>query len=290
MVVGAIIDIVCDGNAQIGLGHIRRCQTLARQLEQNGAVVRLRVLSQDPFMSLPVGKVSDPVAQVLVIDVPYWPSRWVDVAREAGTIVVGLDWFGAIAVDVNIVIYPHREVRSRVASHVGVSFVMLRDEITSPPNRRTLNGSTNVLVLLGGGDFLGQGHISAQRLTEAGLNVTLVQGPLARDQSLAAGYKVFVNPPDLPDLLLQCDWTVTNGGTSMFESLYSHKPTYVLPQTEAEERVSASLAHTGALLGVGLSNLRAFSQGELHRAHKCCHGVIDGVGVRRVAQLVCECL
>jgi spore coat polysaccharide biosynthesis predicted glycosyltransferase SpsG len=205
-------------------------------------------------------------------------------AQSRGQCAVCLDWFGATVPDVNIVIYPHEEVRALRRSYVGLDYVLVRDEIASLP--RGTGAGQGVLVVLGGGDVRGAGHDVAGRISQWGLDVTLVQGPLASDTRPARDYRVLVDPPGLPQLYATCLWAVTNGGGCMFEAMCAGKAAVALPQTPAEERVAAWALQQGGLLGIGVEALRNFTADEVAPIGTCGAALVDGRGAQRISEII----
>lgn len=278
------VDLYCDGGPVIGYGHVRRAGTLAARLARDGVAVRLAGLSAAASRLLPTPTGPEDEAGVVVFDAPGGLDDAIARAQSRGRRTVALDWFGATVPDVNIVIFPHQEVRALRSSYVGLDYVLLRDEVASLP-RDTREGR-GVLVILGGGDVQGMGHDVAGRLSAQGLDVTLVQGPLARDIRPAREYRVLVDPPDLPELYAQCRWAVTNGGGCMLEAMCVGKAAVALPQTDAEARLAGWLQQQGALLGTGLQALRDFSWGEIAVVAARGKELVDGRGAQRVSEIV----
>lgn len=289
----ALVEIICDAGPQIGFGHLRRCQTLAQQLTLHGINANLRCLSDEgeklSLRDMPCEKKID----LTVLDVPFSSQGLLDNIRRTSPMLVGLDWFGEDPVDVNIVIFEHSSAKAIESVYVGWNFVMIRPEIAVLALDEPPTDSQSVLVFLGGGDLLGQSGAAAQTLAESGLKVTLVLGPLAKSRQTSILHKdieVRVNPQELPELLARSDWTVSNGGTCMFESLCLGKPAYVLPQTEAERRVSLSIDAHEALLGLGFSGLKPFELNVLQTVAERGRGLIDGRGAERVSRILQELL
>lgn len=282
----SLIEIVCDGNAQLGYGHIRRALTLARRLEQDGMNVRLVALSEGAQRLLPAGDKPSGDAQVVVFDAPTGIDECMQRAQAAGQTTVALDWFGDIVPDVNIAVFPHGEVRAARQKFAGFDYILLREDIVLLPRVAASGEARRVLLVIGGGDLLGQGHAAASLLGAAGLEVTLVQGPLARDTHPDASYRVVVDPPDLPQLMNACDWAVTNGGSCYFEMLSLGKPAYVLPQTDAELKIAQFGRDQGAVLGVGIEDLRPFDPPELAPVAMRGPVLVDGRGSERVSAII----
>jgi spore coat polysaccharide biosynthesis predicted glycosyltransferase SpsG len=277
------IELVCDGSHSIGYGHVRRTLTLAEALRRDGRRVRVRGMSHQAQSLLPSKIAQEDDAAVVVFDAPAGVDPWIRRARDAGQVVVALDWFGEVEPDVAIVVYPHHLVRARQRSYVGLEYQMIRAEITE--QHRCLEGE-GVVVMLGGGDVRGQGHLAAGHLANQGLRVSLIQGPLATDCEPKVQYEVLVDPHDLPARLASSAWVVTNGGSSMFEAMYLSKAVVALPQTDAEKILATFALERGALLGIGLKYLRRYDREELHPTALRAAALIDGRGAQRVAEIV----
>ena len=281
-----LVEIYCDGSAKVGYGHIRRCRTLATQLHRDGVDVCILGLSEEARRLLPEPRCTGRLASVQVFDSPCNIDDMLRSAQLHGQITVALDWFGEVIPDVNIVVYPNGEVRGIKEVHIGFEYILLREEIVLRRQTLATYSAKCVLVVLGGGDLLNQGHEVSRRLCEHGLDVTLVQGPLAKNRDTGDGYRVLIDPTDLPQLLAACDWAVTNGGGCLFEAMCMGKAAYVFPQTEAEENIARFAETRGAILGVGSANLRAFGYAELGVVAERGANLVDGLGGSRVSSII----
>ena len=280
-----LVEICCDGNQQIGYGHIRRSSALAVQLKKEGLAVKLTGLSEEVKKLLPVTKEYNQQPSIVVFDSLEGIDQQIQKAQTEGKIAVTLDWFGDTMPDVNIVIYPHNEVCAKKEKYIGFEYIMLRDEILKVERSQSSNDQ-HVLVCLGGGDLLGQTYEAAVTLRNKGLTVTAVQGPLAKSSIPDGGIHTLVNPPDFPLLLANCGWAVTNGAGCFFEAMYLGKAAFVLPQTEMEIRIADYANERGALLGMGMENLRVFSVDELQKVAEQGKKLVDGRGAERIAAII----
>lgn len=280
-----MIFIYCDGNSTIGYGHLRRALTLAESLRPS---VDVRIIGLSDVANQIIGR-SDCYnhdSQVVIFDTPYPIDDELRRAAEQGKRTVTLDWFGETAPDVNIVIYPHADIHANEKVYVGFEYILIRKEIALLRRAPFIKSAENVVVFLGGGDLLNQGHEAALRLSQQGLDVTLIQGPLALNRSYGKGYRVFVNPENLPQLLAECDWAVTNGGGCMFEMMCIGKAVFVLPQTEAEMKLAHFAKERGAVLGIGLEGLRKFDCSRLGEVAERGTHLVDGRGADRISTIV----
>lgn len=285
-----IVEIICDGNQQIGLGHIRRSLALAASLRKENIPVNLVGFSEEARKWLPSGEPPSNKTDILVFDVAEGIESAINNAKQEGQTTVTLDWFGNAVPDINIVVYPHSEVKALKEKYIGFEYIILREEIRKLSPGTPTDKTSNVLICLGGGDLLGQGFDTALSLKRKGFNVILVLGPLAKNIPGNHEFTVLVNPPDFPQLLAGCDWAVTNGGGCLFEALYLGKKVYVLPQTEWEMRIAAFVKNKGGVLGIGYDTLKNFSVQELLTAIEKKEKIIDGHGAERITAIIKELL
>jgi len=281
-----LVEIFCEGSEKVGYGHIRRSSTLAKRLEVDGIDVRLSGLSGAASRLLPTPKHTGRAAEVVIFDALVGIGDQIRTAQDRGQITVTLDWFGQPIPDVNIVVFPHDEVRATRAAYIGFEYILVREEIASLHSTQRTERAIRVLVVLGGSDFLGQGHDVSRHLEDRGFEVTLVQGPLAKATVAGSGYRVLVNPSELPQLLTSCDWMVTNGGGCLFEALCVGRPAFVLPQSEAEMKIALYAQERGAVLGIGLSSLREYHPVELEPVAETGLKLVDGRGAERVSAII----
>lgn len=286
MKVRPMVEIFCEGNDSVGFGHVRRASTLAAQLERNGLDVRIAGLSIEAQRLLPAPKFAKSSASIHIFDSPYSIDDEILASHASGHITVALDWFGETLPDVNIAVYPHSEVLGVRRGYVGFEYILIREEMTLLHRTPVTQSTKRVLVFLGGGDLLNQGHETSRRLIQQGFEVTLVQGPLAVNKNAGDGYQVLINPPDLPQLLAASDWAVTNGGACLFEAMCLGKAAFVLPQTEAEMKIARFVEEREAVLGVGLDRLHEFHSAELRTVAEKGYNLVDGRGAERVSEII----
>jgi spore coat polysaccharide biosynthesis predicted glycosyltransferase SpsG len=280
------IDILCDGNGKVGFGHIRRSLTLATQLKRDGLIVRLIGLSKTSSAILPsiVSDNSELVATI--IDYPFDINEKIGRLISPRCLTLALDHFGSFIPDINIAVYAHKELRAFQTSYVGLEYVLIREEIVQFRSSRPSSCENRVMVMIGGADILGHGHLAAQTLAKLGYDVTLILGPFSSSYIQSSTYKVFINPTNLPKIFANCDWAVTSGGGSLFEGICLGKAVHVLPQTEAEIRIAEFINSQGGILGIGLNSLRRYDYAELNKVGKNAYLLIDGLGAHRVSKIV----
>lgn len=281
-----VVEIVCDGNAKIGFGHIRRSMTLAEQLTRDGVDVRIVGLSEASRYHLGSVRNAKGKAPIRIFDTPDLTDREILSTQARGQIAVTLDWFGHALPDINIVIYPHNEVKALKQYYVGFDYIMIRSDVLALRSLKLVDRTDEVLIVLGGADLLGQGHSAANRLAQKSFRVTLVQGPLSKNRSIASNYAVAVNPINLPNLMRNCSWAVTNGGSCLFEAMCLGKATLVLPQTPAEQRIADFVQAKDSILGIGLEISSSFTAAQLNAVGERARKAVDGLGASRVSSIV----
>lgn len=280
------VDILCDGNDKVGFGHIRRSLTLAAQLESEGALVRVIPLSVESRAMLPATTPDAAEPTITIFDSPFDVGENIRRLSDQRRLSIALDYFGSAVPDVNIAVYAHQEVRAVRANFVGFEYILIRDEIRLLRGAQISGRASRVMVMVGGGDILGHGHIAARTLAAAGCNVTLVQGPFSVFVDPCPSFAVRTNPSDLPELFAGCDWAVTSGGGSLFEGLCLGKAIHVLPQTDAEMRIAQYVDSREGLLGIGLASLRPYTVLEVAKVAEKGGHLVDGFGARRVSEIV----
>jgi len=286
----SFVEIFCDGNPIIGFGHIRRSIALANFLTKQNIFVKLSGLSEDATKYLPQSDYVTGKAQICIFDSMIGIDSRIAEAKKKGKITVTLDWFGDTVADINIVVFPHQEVKALKMSYVGFENIIIRDEILSLKPKKKNTGWQNVIVSIGGADLLKQSYQVAEFLCNRDFKVTVVQGPLTNPNLTTKSFHVLHNPDNFPEILNSCDWAVTNGGGCLFETLFLGIPSFVLPQTPFEWRIANFAAKKNAILGAGIENIRDFSNEEFEVVSKNGMNLIDGQGLRRIYNIIKELL
>ena len=285
-----LIQIFCDGNKEIGFGHIRRSSALAAYLCNQNIPAVLTGLSKDSEALLPKNFFSDAMVKVVVFDSMSGIDDLILSFQKKRIKTVTLDWFGNIVSDINIVVFPHQEVKALSKSYVGLENIIIRDQILSLKRMPLSGSSRNVLISLGGGDLLGQSFNAAEVLSTQGFDVTIIKGPLAKIDQNKCNFPVLLNPSNFPEILNSCDWAVTNGGGCFFEALYLGKPTFVLPQTDMELKIALYAKQFDAILGMGMETLDNINQTKFETVSQSGMKLIDGNGLSRIASIIKELL
>jgi len=286
------IELVCDGGARYGVGHVRRSLTLTRELIRRGNTVQFYAASehgQQLLSNINISNPSDLTPALRVLDFPYPIEEWVGYNDSIPT--VALDYFGEKIIDLVISVYEHRIPVPCGRRLSGLEYALIRPEITLIAKHYHVSSGA-VLVMIGGSDINQDGARVAEKLVQFGVKVQLIRGPgVEKDYQLSSeSISVLHVPDDIERRMASCAWAVTNGGSSMMEMMCLGKAVHVVPQTEAELHLAEIVLEKGAVLGIGLNNLKFPSQREIEQVGQCAKGIVDGFGVKRVADLIEGCI
>lgn len=286
MISALLVEVFCDGNAEIGYGHVRRSISLAAYLASKDIAVRITGLSIASKQMVSGLFGFDGVSNISIFDSPNAIDNEIEKASKNDNVTVTLDWFGNYLPDINIAVYPHHQVRSTRKSYMGFDYIIIRDDILSAGPQAPSKVMNNVVVCLGGGDLLGQGYETARMLSYKGYQVTLIQGPLAKLETSSHQFKVLANPMNYAEVIIKADWLVTNGGSSLFEAMYLGKPTFVLPQTDMEIIIANYAKEHQAIIGMGIESLSQLKKIEVEKICKNAKSLVDGRGLEKITAII----
>jgi hypothetical protein len=256
---------------------------MIRELSSRGHDVSSFPLSAEASSLCSIKAGAPERAEVVLLDVPYRGDEAVCLAHKKGAKVVALDYEGSVAPEVAISLQVRPGMPSSTRSYTGIDYAIIRREIRKAKAAKC-RGS-EVLVVIGGGDFEGLSDKIASRLSATPLCV--IQGPAGGViRSERENVRILRSPPDLPHLMPRCSWAVTSGGTAMLEMLFLGKATHVVPRTDAEMVFARGFLEQGALLGVGLEGLNEPSPASINRCEELGPLLVDGCGAERIAQTV----
>ncbi|MCW9034171.1 MAG: hypothetical protein OQJ97_08110 [Rhodospirillales bacterium] len=279
------VEVITDGGASYGMGHVRRSATLAWTLKRKGYFARVRCISDIDISALPKMPCDEGKADGMIIDLPYEGDRWLTEAIESGIKVLALDYRGIATPDAMIAIVDRGNTPDCPCRLFGLDYAIIRDDVRklSPSDQ-----GEGVVVSIGGGDLLGLGEeIAATLSLQQNNQVTLIEGPLVKSTSVNdSGYIKLRNPDDLALRIAGCNWAVTNGGATMMEMMCLGKAVHVVPQTKQEEELANIVLSKGGLLGVGSESLRSPELNEIQSVSMTARRLVDGLGTDRIANVL----
>lgn len=282
-----------DGGKHQGIGHIRRSQTLAAALRDAGFGVRIVACSSEARQFVPETADFSGAYDLLIFDVPY------DFAASLEpplTKIVALDYSGSFQPTLTVSVFEPRRPAPPGLRFAGLEYAIVRPDVVAIRRRlsqpRIPGGAPNaqqrVLVLPGGADVGLRGPGLARSLALQGYTVDLIQGPAVEEAypDMGAAVRVHHNPPDLADLMVSCDWAVSNGGSSMLELMALGKPVFVVPQTHLEAALAKEIHERGGLLGWGDTVPESPDEDALNRTAEKAWFLVDGFGPERIINLM----
>ncbi len=282
----------CDGDAQVGLGHIGRCSALADELRDrhslgiNFALARgaegLKFLQRAGYS--PEQKIGNPPEDlwleeilhriqpdILVLDVP--PSVTLSLTairkwRREGLLVVTIDDFSERRLGAELAFYPPVPQVCRLDwegfsgdHYVGWDWVPLRGEFGRPSRSHSGNQPT-VLVSMGGSDPAGMTLkvLSAlDRLDEAfTTNVVLGPGFSCREslnsfQARAKRhFEIHPDPPRMAEWMGAASLAVVSFGVTAYELAAMGVPAVYLCLTQDHDESASALANAGMAFNMGV--------------------------------------
>lgn len=278
------VEILVDGSARFGLGHVSRMRTLARHLREEGFEVALLPASEaaaDALAGEPAGHSDRP--DVLLVDLPYPADARIAAARQAGLPVMVFDPLGEEEADIAIRTDPREIPLPAKQARFGPEYALIRREILAA----TPHEGDYALVVIGGSDQGNLGAAAAARLAERNVRTVLVRGPFAPALSNPpTGVDLRVAPDDLPELMAGCRFAVANAGTTALELMALGKAIHVLPQTAAERATAERFLADGLILGVGLQSLAPPEREAAQRVAAAARAAVDGKGPQRIRELI----
>jgi UDP-2,4-diacetamido-2,4,6-trideoxy-beta-L-altropyranose hydrolase len=273
----AAIAIVTQGGPAVGLGHVRRCLTLAAALAEPGARVSF-VLGPDPsaleavrargFETSPAAHTRDAIATALVslrpdlTIVDSYDLGTADLAAiAAGRVVAVIDDLAERPLPVDAIC--NGGIAARAADYAGKTgprtrilagprYTLLAPEYRRLPAKEIRPRVERVLVSAGGGDAAGALprllRAARRGLPEAAIDVVL--GPYASRPEELRGplpphVRVFSAPPSLAPLMMEVDMSVSAGGQTAYELAATGTPSVLVAVADNQRPQSRELDRRG---------------------------------------------
>jgi spore coat polysaccharide biosynthesis predicted glycosyltransferase SpsG len=240
------IVLAFDEGPGIGLGHRRRVEGLAHELDVVGFDVEMHVLGTDAV-----------VGDIVLVD--SYRVRADDRSRVRADLVLGIDDIERdLAVD--LVIDPDPGADARVHSTAaavvaGAPYALVDPSLRSRSTAPIREVVGRVLVTTGGSDAEGLGSRVAVGLANAlpGTEIRQVVGPwgLGTDDDRV---EIVHAPEGLGPELAAADLVVTAGGVTMLEACCLGRPTVAFSIAAGQGRALAGAAHVGAVVAVDVGS------------------------------------
>lgn len=278
------------GGRGIGLGHVRRCLSLALALRDLGAQ-SLFLLDGDPEVGELVAaagyesmrirpehdledsirRCKDYRVDVIVADSYSLTASYLQQLREAARFVVALDDLADRELPVNLVINGSagaERLRYRGGQQtkylLGPQYILLRQEFAKSPTRAIVDRIGRILITVGGSD---PNNLTVRLMqwtakTLGPVQQDVVVGPLfqqanaVRTEARASSGSITLhdNPENMRTLMLSADLALCGGGQTIYELAVTGTPAIAVRMAGNQTVNLEGLSAVGSLLWAGDAN------------------------------------
>ncbi len=260
------VSILAANGTNVGLGHLRRCVSLATALRDIGIQSVFERVG-DPFARELLARhgfaFNDGSGDVIVADSYDLDDDQLRSMQQQRPVVV-LDDLAERSLDVAVVVngaagaerLPY--VRGPHTTYLlGPQYALLRREFAQPPRRSQRPRVERLLLTTGGGDArqLTERLLAAMRSRFSGIAFDVVLGPYAQRSAavdaLASGtdrVTIHQDPSDMFQLMMSADIGVSGGGQTTYEFAAVGTPAVAICLVPNQEWTLTNLAASGAVV------------------------------------------
>jgi spore coat polysaccharide biosynthesis predicted glycosyltransferase SpsG len=223
------LSIVSNPN-EFGNGHKARQEILKREIEKKGHSFKI-ILNSQGLEGLEVKKDS-----ILVLDLS---NKYIEPKKDFFQKFdksVGFDWRGLLTPKINIVIFEHPgyEYKFIEKKYVGIKYLIINEKF----KQRNFSKIEKEFILISLG-FSGKSskYIEAiWKVKEFSSDPIIIASGVNISSPSLGNVTLLVNPSNFHELVIKSKLVVSNGGTTMVESLYAGKEVIPIPQNVDESR------------------------------------------------------
>ena len=278
------VQIYCNGSKKLGFGHISRSMALYKYLNSKDINTSIFGLSDEANNIIIIKSNKNLSADTYIIDSSGSEiNSLICKLKKNNKTVITLDWFGDEKPNINIVIYAHHNVEALNKTYIGFQYVIIKNELLRL--KKSIKKNNSAIVCIGGGDILSEAETAAEILHNKGYDVTLVKGPTSNNKKHNFINTVF-SPKNFSEILASSKIVVTNGGGTMFESIFLKNITIALPQTEFETRIAEHALNNSSILGIGLNFMSDLNEKKIENFMFPEKNIIDGKGTERIYEII----
>jgi len=173
---------------------------------------------------------------VIVIDAPTKSNYNLDFLSKKNLIRIGFEFSGELEVEYNIVPFTSKSLSFRATKtlYSGLEYLILRPEIKQN-FLRTKKRKMDVVISLGAGDTLDNASKIRRKIRSRykDFDVRIILGKHSKHKSTHKKY-IIKDPDNFYEVIESADHVVTNGGTTLAESIYLQKNILAWPQNQLE--------------------------------------------------------
>jgi UDP-2,4-diacetamido-2,4,6-trideoxy-beta-L-altropyranose hydrolase len=200
---------------------------------------------------------------------------------------------------------------------LGPQYAILKDtfaELQEKTKGKDLSQVKKVLINFGGSDPAGQTIRTLKTIFSASfeeLELIVVVGRLYNELSAlknliqkypANNVRLFINTPEMPQLMAEADLAITSGGLTAWELACTHTPNFLIPNSEREYLSAVEMHRLGLCYFIGrgrelpavelMKTLKFIVKDHLGRREKvnAFSGLVDAKGAEKVVGRIFELL
>lgn len=281
------IAIRCDGNKEIGMGHIYRCMNLSKDLEPKGVKTvffirpfedSIKKLARNGFNFKVIANEKEFSEcfvenrfEMAVFDTRNTSKENIQKIKEKGIKIISFDDIGSGSVYADLLIDANREQRevsrreriNRPVKCFGPKYMLLKKEFHSFwKKEKTISEAVKSLMIsMGGSDPL---NISRRMLKaleyQNRFNVKLVLGPAYHDRqtiddaSEIKHIELIRDINNIEELMYESDLIFCSGGITLYEAMAVGVPAIVISQNCHQFSIAENFRKLGAVRHLGLGN------------------------------------
>lgn len=265
------------GGPGIGLGHVRRCLTVATALRRLNASVlfiveddanTIALIERHGFECRTVAGRTEPDATIelvrdhglttLITDSYEIGTPYLEALRPHVKTLVTLDDMADHALPVDVVINAAIGVEPAVYASLtgarlllGAPYCLLRDEFALKPDRSIRPDVSRVLITIGGSDpqQLTPRLIDWARQALPAAQLDVIIGPFFDQPLNSADARITLHhdPANMRDLMLGCDLAIGSGGQTALELAATGTPAVAIQLADNQAQNLAGLQRAGTL-------------------------------------------
>jgi UDP-2,4-diacetamido-2,4,6-trideoxy-beta-L-altropyranose hydrolase len=278
-----MIGVRTHGGPGIGLGHVRRCLTLAIALRRLGAPVlfiveddasTVELIERHGFECHSVARRTEPNATIefvrgrgltgLITDSYDIDTPYLEALRPHAKTLVALDDLADRTLPVDVVINAAIDAEqlryarlTQARMLLGTRYCLLREEFAREPDRAIRSDVSRVLITVGGSDprHLTPPLIDWTRHVLPAAQLDVIIGPFFDQRPDVADSRLTLhdNPANMRDLMLSCDLAICGGGQTTLELAATGTPAVAIQLADNQALNLAGLNRAGTLFLAGRS-------------------------------------
>ena len=283
-----IVGILTAANGSIGGGHLVRMKEVRKIVISKGFLCEI-FLDEDSlinFLSSEKEKRS-----IALIDLPEDFEINLDkLFSIKECIKIGYELGRNLIPDYNLVPFQFKSRKFLAKQEIksGLEYLVIRDEVRKIKEKKEQNIVPQILISLGSGETYDQAiklFKKIRKICRCKYKILVVLGPHAR-KKIILKRGVLNSPENFPELLNSSSTVITNGGTTLVESLYLGKKVYCIPQNNDEKEFSVFLSdlYKFRLIEKSEWNPRLIDFSENENTNR--NELIDGLGGERVVNFI----